>query len=42
MMNTIFPAFDAAVFEETAREQLDSDSGVSLSFVTYTRRATKP
>lgn len=40
--DTVFPAFDAAVFEETAREQLDSDAGVSLSFVTYARRTVEP
>ena len=38
--DTVFPAFDPAVFEETARELLVSETGVSLSFVTYSRRKT--
>ncbi len=36
--DTLFPPFDLAIFEETAREQLVSETGVSLSFVTYARR----
>ena len=38
----VFPAFDPDVFAEIAREPLVSEAGVSLSFVTYTRRATEP
>ena len=45
--DTVFPPFDAAAFEETSRELLVSEAGVSLSFVTYTRpvaagRTTEP
>ncbi len=36
--DTVFPPFDAAGFEETSRERLTSETGVPLSFVTYTRR----
>jgi dihydrofolate reductase len=36
--DTVFPAFDPAAFEETAREQLASETGVSLAFVTSARR----
>ena len=38
--DTLFPPFAAAEFEETSREQLVSEAGVPLSFVTYARRAT--
>jgi dihydrofolate reductase len=40
--DTIFPAFDPAVFEETAREQLVSETGARLSFITYTRCMIEP
>ena len=40
--DTIFPAFDPAVFEETAREQLVSETGVRLAFITYTRCTIEP
>jgi dihydrofolate reductase len=37
--DTVFPAFDAAGFEETSRERRVSEAGVAFSFVTYARRA---
>jgi dihydrofolate reductase len=35
--DTLFPPFDTDVFEETEREQLVSDTGLKLAFVTYAR-----
>jgi len=40
--DTVFPPFEAADYEETSRETLDSETGVPLAFVTYTRRAPAP
>ena len=34
-----FPAFDRAEFEEVSRERLVSETGLSFSFVTLTRRS---
>ena len=36
--DTVFPAFDAAEFEEISRERLVSEAGLPFSFVTYRRR----
>ena len=36
--DTMFPAFDRAEFEETARERHVSENGAPFSFVTYERR----
>ena len=36
--DTLFPPFDADIFEETARERLVSETGLKLAFVTYARR----
>ncbi len=38
--DAVFPSFDEGGFEETSRERLVSESGVPLSFVTYSRRTT--
>jgi dihydrofolate reductase len=40
--DTVFPPFDATEYEETSRERLVSETGVPLSFVTYTRHASAP
>jgi dihydrofolate reductase len=36
--DTVFPAFDAAAFEETARTRYVSETGLPFAFVTYERR----
>ena len=36
--DTLFPAWDGDVFEETSREEHVSESGLGFAFVTYTRR----
>jgi dihydrofolate reductase len=37
--DVVFPTFDPPDFEETSRERLVSESGLSFSFVALTRRA---
>ena len=36
--DTFFPRYDAAEFEETSRERVVSETGLSFSFITYARR----
>ena len=39
--DTVFPPFAGVGFEETSRELLVSEAGLSLSFVTYARRGAE-